>query len=70
MADTNAKDPKSGPTNPIENAADNLMQNLGEEVPDGSGSQDHSDPQTEVHSNLAEGLNADNENFKATHKDR
>ncbi|MCC3274109.1 hypothetical protein MUK71_00365 [Arthrobacter zhangbolii] len=70
MADTNAKDPGPEPTNPIENAADNLMQNLGEEVPDGSGSQDRSDPRTEVHSNLAQGLNADNSNFTAKHKDR
>ena len=54
----------------MENAADNLMQNLGEEVPDGSGSQDQSDPRTEVHSNLAQGLNADNEGFSAEHKDR
>lgn len=69
MADTNAKDPKKEPSNPIENAADNLMQNLGEEVPDGSGSQDHSDPRTEVHSNLAQGLNASNENFTEEHKD-
>lgn len=70
MADTNANDPKSEPSNPIEQAADNLMQNLGEEVPDGSGSQDKSDPRTRVHSNLAQGLNADDENFKAEHKDR
>ncbi|MER2134482.1 MAG: hypothetical protein ABS910_07365 [Arthrobacter sp.] len=70
MADTNAKDPKTEPSNAIENAADNLMQNLGEEVPDGSGSQDKSDPRTRVHSNLAEGLNADDENFKAEHNDQ
>ena len=70
MADTNAKDPKAEPSNAIENAADNLMQNLGEEVPDGSGSQDKSDPRTRVHSNLAEGMNADNENYKAENKDQ
>ena len=70
MTDRNAKDPKTEPANAIENAADNMMQNLGEEVPDGSGNQDQSDPRTRVHSNLAEGLNADNENFKAEHKDR
>ena len=70
MEDRNEKDPKTEPSNPIENAADNLMQNLGEQVPDGSGSQDQSDPRTEVHSNLAQGLNADNEGFSADHKDR
>ncbi|MBD7996376.1 hypothetical protein H9639_13810 [Arthrobacter sp. Sa2CUA1] len=70
MADANAKDPKAEPENAIENAADNFMQNLGEDVPDGSGNQDQSDPRTRVHSNLAEGLNADNENFKAKHKDQ
>ncbi|UPO76865.1 hypothetical protein [Arthrobacter sp. Helios] len=70
MADTNAKDPKPEPSNAIENAADNFMQDLGEDVPDGSGGEDKSDPRTRVHSNLAEGLNADNENFKAKHEDQ
>ncbi len=56
-------------SNPIENTVENLMQ-TSEEVPDGSGSQDHSDPRTEVHSNLAQGLNSNNENFKAKHKEQ
>ena len=56
-------------SNPIENTVENLMQ-TSEEVPDGSGSQDHSDPRTEVHSNLAQGLNSDNENFKDKHKEQ
>ncbi|MCQ1948452.1 MULTISPECIES: hypothetical protein [Arthrobacter] len=63
MADKNAKDPKTESTNPIENAVENLM-STSKEVPDGSGSQDHSDPRTEVHSSLAQGLNSDNGNFK------
>ena len=56
-------------SNPIENTVENLME-TSREVPDGSGSQDHSDPRTEVHSNLAQGLNSDNENFKAKHKEQ
>ena len=63
MADPKANDPRKDSTNPIENAVENLM-DTSQEVPDGSGSQDHSDPRTEVHSNLAQGLNSDNENFK------
>ena len=65
MADANATDPKSESKNPIENAAENLMENAADEVPDGSGSQDHSDPRTEVHSNLAQGLNASKDGLKA-----
>ena len=65
----NAHDPKADSSNPIEKTVENLMQ-TSEEVPDGSGSQDHSDPRTEVHSNLAQGLNSDNESFKARHKDQ
>ena len=64
-----ANEPETESTNPIENTVENLME-TSREVPDGSGSQDHSDPRTEVHSNLAQGLNSDNENFKAKHKDQ
>ncbi|MCC3275813.1 MULTISPECIES: hypothetical protein [unclassified Arthrobacter] len=69
MTDPKAGDPKNESANPIENAVENLM-STSAEVPDGSGSQDHSDPRTEVHSNLAQGLNSDNENFKAKHNDK
>ena len=70
MTDTNSNDSRTEPKNAIENAAENLMQNLGEGVPDGSGSQDHSDPRTRGYSNLAEGLNGSNEGFKPEHEDR
>lgn len=67
MTDRNSKGSEAEPRNALENAAANLMENLGEDIPDGSSSQDHSDPRTMGYSNFAEGLNGSNEGFKAQH---